>query len=387
MSKINKILVVGASIAGPAVCYWLKKFGFSPTLIERHESIRPGGYAIDIRGVATSIVKKMGVYDKICDKRTALEKGQFVNKQGELLYEEYGEKIGFRQDDEVEIVRGDLVKILMETIPGIPCHFNQTISHIKEYDESVEVHFRDGGTEQFDILIGADGLHSNTREMSFGPDDYVLKNLGAYISVFSMPNYLKLSHTEITLETDGKLLQINSDRNPEIAQAGFLFRSNDVANNTRYQKEQKNCLKETFLNLGWESNNLLKLMEKTDDFYFDSITQVIMTSWTKGRVALVGDSGYCASPLSGQGTSLALVGAYLLAGELNKAKGNHTLAFKKYNELLHPFVKKNQQFGVWSSKTFLAPVKHDKKDAGKRTNEILKKLKIASNAITLPDYE
>jgi 2-polyprenyl-6-methoxyphenol hydroxylase-like FAD-dependent oxidoreductase len=202
-----------------------------------------------------------------------------------------------------------------------------------------------------------------------------------------MPNYLKLSHTEITLETDGKLLQINSDRNPEIAQAGFLFRSNDVANNTRYQKEQKNCLKETFLNLGWESNNLLKLMEKTDDFYFDSITQVIMTSWTKGRVALVGDSGYCASPLSGQGTSLALVGAYLLAGELNKAKGNHTLAFKKYNELLHPFVKKNQQFGVWSSKTFLAPVKHDKKDAGKRTNEILKKLKIASNAITLPDYE
>ncbi len=122
MATVNKILVIGASIAGPAVCYWLTKFGYSPTLIERNDTLSKGGYAIDVRGIAIDIIKKMGIYEKICDMRTQLEAGYYVDANGNILLKEQGEKFGFRQGEEVEIVRGDLVEILMQSIKDIPCY-------------------------------------------------------------------------------------------------------------------------------------------------------------------------------------------------------------------------------------------------------------------------
>lgn len=386
MSTLKKILVIGASIAGPAVCYWLKRFGFSPTLIERHDKIREGGYAIDIRGIATQIAHNMGVYKQVCDMRTQLHMGRYVDADGNVLFEEEGEKFGFRQGEDVEIVRGDLVKILMQTISDVPCQFSQSIHSIQQHADFVHVSFKDGTTEQFDLVIGADGLHSSTRQMIFSKDEYNLVDLGAYISVFSTPNHLKLNHSEILFEAGQKLVHLSSDKDPNMAHAGFLFRSNHVLNNIRDEKEQKQFLNETFLNLGWETNQLLKHMESSDDMYFDSITQVKMNHWTKGRVALLGDAAFCASPLSGQGSSLALVGAYLLAGELKKAENNYSVAFERYNTLLHPFVEANQRFGVWSSENFLVSGEAHKDVAEERTNKVLEKLEKVSNAITLPEY-
>ncbi len=382
MSQVKNIFVIGASIAGPAVCYWLKKFGFSPTLIERNNGLRKGGYAIDVRGIAVDIAKQMEIYDELCRQRTTLEYGAYVDENGNILYKEEGEKFGFRQDEEVEVVRGDFVEILMQAIPDVPCHFEQSVASMTQNDNGVDVTFKDGNTKQFDLVIGADGLHSRTRRLTFSSDEYSLNDLGCYISVFSVPNYLKLDHSERLFEKNQKLVYINSDKDADMAHAGFMFRSNHQLD----EKEQRAFLKETFNGFGWETNKFLELLDESNDLYFDSITQVKMPKWTKGRIALVGDSGYCASPLSGQGSSLALVGAYLLAGELKNANGDYQIAFEHYNSLLRPFVDANQAFGVLSSQTFLSEDDVSKDSAEERTNKLIEKLQEAATSIELPNY-
>lgn len=205
MSAINKILVIGAGIAGPAVCYWLKRFGFFPILIEKSPNLRKGGHALDVRGAAIDLVKKMGIYEKICAMRTQVELGQYVDAEGNILHEEKGERFSFRQGEDVEINRGDLVEILKDAIKDVPCHFNQMINSIQQNDDEVKVQFKDGRTEHYDLVIGADGLHSTTRRMVFDKDEYELTNLGAYFTVFSIPNYLNLNHTEVQFEANQKL--------------------------------------------------------------------------------------------------------------------------------------------------------------------------------------
>ncbi|HHF7349968.1 TPA: tetracycline destructase [Legionella feeleii] len=387
MSKNLKILIVGVGIAGPALAYWLRRFGFSPVLIEKSDSIRKGGQALDIRGIATHLAREMGIYDQVCEMRTRIECGRFVDTAGNVLHEEQGEKFGFRQDDEVEILRGDLVEILMKAIADIPCYFNQSIMSMEQNADNVIVHFKDGKVENYDLVIAADGIHSATRRMVFDKSEYQLIHLGSYLSTFTIPNYLHLSHVDLECETNNKLVSINSDNNPEIARAGFMFRSNHILKDIRDEHEQKQFLWDTFRDFGWETQNILNLMAESDDFYFDAITQVKMKSWTKGRIALVGDAGYCASPLSGQGNNLAFVGAYILAGELKAANGNYTQAFTRYNELLRSFVEANQEFGVWVSKSFLVENEVSKEIAEERSTRILAMIKSISNGISLAQYE
>jgi len=388
MSSPKKILVIGASIAGPAVCYWLKKFNFLPTLIERRPILSKGGYGIDARGIAVDVTKKMGIYDSILQQRTQIKSGCYVDAKGNILYESHGETLGIRQGDEVEIIRGDLVEILMELIHGtLPIYFHQSIHHIKQDADQVEVHFKNGDIQCFDLVIGADGLHSTTREMAFDRDECELFNLNYYISVFSTPNFLHLDHSALLFEKDKKLTSISSDRDPTKALTGFMFQSNHILKDIRNEGEQKRFLYDLFHDLGWEVNTLLDFMEKSDDFYFDSMTQVKMKSYSKGRVALLGDAGYCASPLSGQGTSLALVGAYILAGELKRAQGDHEEAFHRYHQLLQPFVEANQEFGAWVSQTFFASHDLVGTAAAERYDHLLERMETVTRAISLPEYD
>ena len=383
-SNIKNILVVGAGIAGPIVCYWLKKSGFTPSLIEKSDALRKGGHAVDIRGIAIDIVKKMGIYDEIAQHRTQLQVCRYVDSEGKTFFEEQGEAAGFREGDELEIVRGDLIHILMKTIEDVPVHFQESIAAINQDEQGVEVVFKTGQTKTFDLVIGCDGLHSSTRSMIFSEDEYQLKHLECYISVFSLPNYLQLHHSEILYENEKQLVHVSSDKDAQTAHAGFMFRSSRLLEDERNIKAQKQFLKEHFSHSGWETDRLLEFMDNADDLYFDSISQIKMPLWSKGRVVLVGDAGYCASPLSGQGTSLALVGAYLLAGELKAARGNYHLAFQRYNSLMRPYVEANQSFGEWVSQNVF---KVDRSDNEEQRNQvIMEKMKQASNAMSLPEY-
>jgi len=387
MASISKVLVIGAGIGGPALCYWLKRFGFSPTLIEKSPYIRKGGQALDLRGVTVDLAKKMGIYQKICELRTQVEMGRYVDIEGNILHEEMGESFGFRQGEDVEILRGDLVEILMGLVEDTPCYFNQTVVSLQQNEEGVKVYFSNGKNELYDLVIAADGFYSATRRIVFDEEEYELVNLGSYLSTFTIPNYLNLSHTEVICESNQKLISIVNDRDPKVARASYMFRSNHVLKNSQDKVEQQQLLRSIYQDFGWETSSTLKFLPDCDDFYFGSIAQVKMKSWSKGRVALLGDAGYCASPLSGQGNNLALVGAYILAGELKKAQGDYVSAFKRYNELLHPFVAATQQFGADVSQSFLVSEEVSQKIAEERSLNLLQEITIISNNIILPDYE
>ena len=386
MNHNRKILVIGASIAGPTICYWLKKYGFDPTLIERSKQLRTGGHAIDIRGIAADIVKKMGIYDDIYAKRTSLLSTRYVDADGQTLSEEHGEKAGFREGDDIEIVRGELVNILFQAIPDVPCHFDQEIINLTQKDQFVEVTFKDGQIERYDLVMAADGLHSSTRRMTFSDEDCQFFNLGSYLSIFVIPNYLHLNRISVSFGKDQKFIAMNSDKDPDRAFVTFAFRSKKVLSDIATERGQKKALRDLFYDLGWESNKILELMNDSDDFYFDVMAQIKMDSWTKGRVALLGDAGYCASPFSGQGSNLALVGAYILAGELKSAEGDYSVAFKRYNELMRPFVDASQDVAPWVRDGFLPEAGTSKETLEQRSIVITEKIKMAANAISLPDY-
>lgn len=386
MNHNRKILVIGAGIAGPTICYWLKKYGFNPTLIERSKRLRTGGNAVDVRGISAEIVKKMGLYDDIYAKRTSLLSKRYVDADGQTLSEEYGEKASFRDGSDVEIVRGELVNILFQAIPDVPSHFHNEVIGLKQEDQSVEVTFKDGHIERYDLVVAADGLHSSTRRMTFSDEECQLVNLGSYISVFSIPNYLHLSRMEVSFGRDQKFIGMNSDKDPNRAFVCFAFRAKKALNGITDENGQKKCLRDLFYDLGWESNTILDLMNDSDDFYFDIMAQIKMDTWTKGRVALLGDAGYSASPFSGQGTNLAVVGAYILAGELKSAEGNYSVAFKRYNERMRPLVDACQDLGLWVAESYLPEGEVSKEIIERRSSEIMEKIQAAANAISLPDY-
>lgn len=387
MNQNPKILVIGAGIAGPTICFWLRKYGFNPTLIERSGQLRTGGYAIDIRGIATEIVQKMGIYDDIHAKRTSLLSKRYVDADGQTLSEEHGEKASFREGNDVEIVRGELVKILLGAIPDVPCHFAKEITSLKQDDRSVEVTFKNGRTESYDLVVAADGLNSSTRRMAFSEKDYQIFHLGSYISIYGIPNDLHLNRTEVSFGKDQKFISVNSDKDLDRALVCLAFRAKGGLSGIADEKGQKECLRGIFGDLGWESNRVIELMDDSDDFYFDAVAQVKMEEWAKGRVALLGDAGYCASPFSGQGTNLAIVGAYILAGELKSAEGDYSRAFKRYNGLMRPFVDSIQELGVWVGENYLTDGEASEEVIEQRSSLIIEKIKMAANSISLPDYK
>jgi 2-polyprenyl-6-methoxyphenol hydroxylase-like FAD-dependent oxidoreductase len=341
--KNKRILISGAGVAGLTLAYWLKQYGFVPTLIEKHPILRTGGYKIDIRGVAIDVVKRMGAYPQIVDQRTDIQGATIMDPSGVPVTTMSADLCGGRVEGDLEIMRGDLCEILLKQVGDVECLFGDVITQMEECEEGVYVEFDKSDARVFDLVIGADGLHSNVRKLVFGEESHFLQELGLYVSVYSIPNFLNLDRWEIEYFEPQKFVNVYSSRQDVDAIAGFAFASKSLYFDPRDISEQKRLLKEAFANVGWEVPRLLAEMDAASDFYFDSIAQIHMSQWRKGRVALVGDAGYACSPVSGQGTSVAIIGAYVLAGELAQAQGDYNAAFSEYERNLRKFVKKNQE--------------------------------------------
>jgi 2-polyprenyl-6-methoxyphenol hydroxylase-like FAD-dependent oxidoreductase len=345
-----KVLISGAGPAGLTAAYWLKRYGFNPTIVERAPSLLVGGYKIDVRGAALQVIKQMGIHDAIVAARTDMQGAQLVDKEGNVLERMSGDDFGHRVSGDLEIVRGTLCQILRDHLGKVELLFGDTIQGITQSSNSTQVQFKKNGVREFDCVIGADGLHSNVRRIAFGEESRFLRDLGLYLCVYSVPNYLKLDRMEIQYSEIGRIAAIWSSRGDANAKACFGFAAPSLQIGLHDRLQQQQALKTVYEGIGWEIPRLLEMMPTASDWYFDMAAQIDMPRWSQGRVVLVGDAAYCASPMSGQGTSIALIGAYVLAGELAAASGDHLRAFEEYEIVMRPFVEANQALGFRSSK-------------------------------------
>jgi 2-polyprenyl-6-methoxyphenol hydroxylase-like FAD-dependent oxidoreductase len=344
-----RVLISGAGPAGLTVAYWLRRCGFLPTIVERAPSLLTGGYKIDVRGTAVQVLRRTGIHDAVVAARTDMQGALLVDRDGKIVNEMSGDAFGHREGEDVEIIRGTLCQILMNHISDVEFMFGDSIQAISQSSDGVQVEFTRNSPREFDLLIGADGLHSNVRGLVFGEESRFARDLGLYLCVYTVPNYLNLDRLEMQYSELGRVAAIWSSRGDATAKACFGFAAPSVHIDLRDRVQQQQVLTNVYEGIGWEVPRLLKLAPSAPDFYFDAAAQIHMAHWSQGRVVLVGDAGYCASPMSGQGTSLALIGAYVLAGELAAASGAYQTAFRQYEKELRPFVVLNQALGIKSA--------------------------------------
>ena len=385
------VLISGAGIAGLTAAYWLREYGFNPTIVERAGSLVTGGYKIDVRGTALDVLHRMDAHDAVLAASTQMRGALLVDRDGNVINELSGDQFGHRVGGDLEIVRGTLCKILIERVPNVDMIFGDVIESVSQRSDKVEVTFRDAEGRPFDLVIGADGLHSNVRHLVFGEESQFLRDLGMYLCVYSVPNYLQLDRVEMQYSEVGRVAAIWATRDDPNAKACFGFAARDQRIGLRDRAQQEKAVRTVFAGIGWEVPRLLGLMPEASDWYFDIAAQVDMPSWSKGRVVLAGDAGYCASPMSGRGSSLAMIGAYVLAGELAAAGGDHEAAFAEYDRLMRPFVDANQQLGIQSA-SFMTqdPSAATAELSGSEVEEVIdrstQRITEASTAITLKDY-
>jgi 2-polyprenyl-6-methoxyphenol hydroxylase-like FAD-dependent oxidoreductase len=343
----TQILISGGSIAGPALAHWLHRFGFRATIVERSPGPRPGGQAVDIRGIAKEVVRRMGL--------DAAVRAACTDTDGMSVVTRNNRRVATMRSDlfdgdgliaEIEILRGDLSEVFHEaTKDNTEYLFGDRIETLNEDADGVSVRFASGLERRFDLVIGADGLHSGVRSLVFGPESDYLRHLGHYLSFFTVPNRLGLDRWAVGYGEPGRNAGIRSIHDNRDAMAFLSFRAEQLDYDYRDVDAQRAFVRSRFAGGRWEIPWLLTQMDNAPDFFFDSCSQIEMDSWSAGRVALLGDAACCPSPLSGQGTSLAIVGAYVLAGELAAAGGDHVVAFAEYERRMRPFVAVNQKMG------------------------------------------
>lgn len=340
----ERILISGASIAGPTLAYWLARYGFAPTVIERAPRLREGGNGVDVRGQAIDVAERMGIMPQIRAAAADVIGMSFVDAANRSVARIDMQAIQRRAASaEVEIMRGDLAAILYEATKGdVEYVFGDSIRTMEQDDDGVTVTFEHGPTRRFDLVVGADGTHSTVRHLAFGPESQFLRYLGYYFAFANADPGLGERRWVTLYNLPGRAAGIYRSGTHAGAKVNFAFRSEPITYDYRDVERQKRLLSEAFADVSWRVPELLAGALADPDFYFDSLSQVRMASWSSGRVALAGDAAHCASPVAGAGATLSLIGAYRLAGELSSAAGDHRIAFRQYEQGYRKTVERSQ---------------------------------------------
>ena len=397
--KSRSVLISGASIAGPALAYSLDRYGFEVTVVEQAPSIRGGGYPIDIRGTAVEVVRRMGLLPRVEAAHIASRTMTFVDAEGMTIgripiYDLMGNQAG----QDVELQRGTLATLLYSlTRDGsVRYLFGDSIEALDDDGAGVDVRFRNGERRRYDIVIGADGQHSNTRRLVFGAEETFNHHLGYTFNIFSMPNDQALSHGAIVYAEAGRAAGVLAVRDSPELFVFLIFTTEIPPFGARADRaEQIRRTAAAFADGGWQVPRLLEAMQNADDLFFDTVSQIRMPCWSEGRVALTGDAAFAPSFQSGQGTSLALVGAYVLAGEL-AAHDDPVLAFASYERAVRPFVEANQALATREGGSFFLPRTQEQVDArnrmlaafqdGDAAQALNSHSREVHSALRLPDY-
>ncbi|GAA1580533.1 FAD-dependent monooxygenase [Actinoplanes couchii] len=331
-----RVLISGAGIAGPALAFWLHRAGAEVTVVERARAPRPGGHAVDIRGTAArTVVGRMGLREPIRAHQVDERGFAMVDRAGRRLAEVPATAFGGEGIvAEIEIARGDLARVLLDATEGVGYRFGDRITAI----DGGRVTFASGDAGEYDVIVGADGVHSATRRLVFGPDQRFVRYLGGYTSYFTVPDPGDLDHWMLMHNATGGRVAMIRPETGGTAKASLSFMHPDPGFDRLSRPDAERVITDRLAGAGWRVPELLAAMPSAGDFYFDSVNQVRVDRWWSGRVVLLGDAGWCGSPLAGQGTSMSLVGAYVLAGEL-AAAGDPEQAFAAYQREMADYVR------------------------------------------------
>lgn len=344
MISNKNILISGAGISGLTLAYWLKKRGFSPTVIEKRPDLSDRGYMIDFYGSGYDVAEKMGLLEQLGEKSDhyPVSKLEFVDRNARaravLDVEKFRKLLDHRY---FPLLRGDLETIIYESVKDIvPIYFSTSITKLTVQPDAVEVELSDGKSEKYDLVIGAGGIHSNVRKLLWGDESRFRRFLGFYVACSVIDNVFDTEDAFYGYFEPKTQVTVYSIGNNKLA-VFFAFKSGLL--DARGREGQLNVLTKRFGNLGWVVPQLLEGTRQTDDFFFDAVAQIELDEWHKGRVALVGDACQCLTLLAGQGASMAMAGAYLLADELYKASGNYNIACPTYQRKLQPEIIRRQR--------------------------------------------
>src|SRR4051794_21048766 len=341
----RSVLVSGAGIAGPALASWLTRRGVAVTVVERAPAPRPGGQAVDLRGAARTVAERMGLLEEI--RGVSLEQRgiAWVRGDGTIAARMGADAFGGEGIvSEIEVLRGDLAEVLHRaTRTSVEYVFGDSVTGLDDDGDGVTVTFERSAPRRFDLVVGADGSHSVVRALAFGPKAGCTEPLGCYTTWFTAPAELDLDGWFLMHNAPGGLVaSVRPGRLPGEHKVGLSFRSGPLAYDRTDVAAQKALVAERFAGAGWEVPRLIAAMHAADDFVLDSMAQVHLPAWSRGRVVLLGDAAWCPTPVTGLGTSLALVGAYVLAGDL-AATDDLPTALGRYEEVLRPYVTSAQK--------------------------------------------
>jgi len=345
--KGKQVLVSGASIAGLSTAFWMGRLGARVTVVEQARELRTGGTPVDVVGVAHAIVKRMGMFEQMSANRLHKEIWEFKNSDDVTV-----RAITLKgpdatlPDDDIEIERAVFLKILFDAVKNdVDFVFGSSVTTLNETSENITATFKDGSQRSFDLVFGCDGLHSGIRKIWFGPESEYSHFLEQYFSLSIIDRPLIKQNTGQLYNVPRKAIMLNTYNNKTDVALCFISEK-EISYDYRDVGQQRQIILEQFAGDGWRTPELLEAVKNSENFYFDKLCQIKMSSWTKGRVALVGDAGYCASPASGMGASIAMIGAAALADALEQNCGNFELAFQEYNKNLRPFIDEIQETAV-----------------------------------------
>lgn len=386
----RKVLVSGASIAGPALAYWLNRYGYAVTVVEKASALRSGGYPVDVRGTALEVVRRMGILPRLREAHIDLRRLTFLEGDGNevALLHPHAITGGVARRD-LEVRRGDLTDALHTAVrDDVEFLFNDSIDTLDQSGHGIDVTFHGGSRRTFDMVFGADGTHSHTREMLFGPEEQFHHYLGYCFAVFTMRNTFGLSRETVMWNAPGKAAALYAVGDDEVHAFLNFAQPEPPFDAFRDLQAQRDLVTRVFADAGWEVPGMLAALRDADDVFFDAVSQIRMPRWSSGRIALVGDAAWAPSFLTGQGTSLALVGAYMLAGSL--ANRDHATSFTAYEHSTRDFVTTNQAL-VGKGGATLFPTTPQ---ALKERNDRLRNLSAmppgegrpAYSALTLPEF-
>lgn len=343
--RAKSVLISGAGIAGPALAYWLNAAGFKTTIVERAPELRAGGYVIDFWGLGYDIAERMGLANDLRRVGYNMRELRIVNARGERLAG-FGTRV-FREltgGRFVTLARGDLARLLFEKVKGeTEVLFGDEIAGLEQRTDCVQVRFERAGARSFDLVVGADGLHSNVRKLAFGPQQQFEKDLGYAVVAFEDRGYRPRDEdVYVIYSKPGRMVARVALRDDRTLIMFVLTRNGEPTRPTLDLPAEKATLRQRFGADGWECDQILERLDDTQDLYFDRVAQIKMPAWSRGRIALIGDAAFCVSLMAGQGSALSIAAAYALAGELAKAGGRHDEAFANYEALLRAFIDAKQ---------------------------------------------